>query len=141
MESSTNTYSTKRNKLTKYISTTLKSRQEKVPLMGRFITEAKADPLCLKNNVCKEYFIQFWSLIYSGNDDKKTYSQLEDTNVFVSFVNFIRKGMNLNALAKKIVSWFNETTRSIEKDFQYRFRGQESNAFLKLFLVLFSKFL
>ena len=69
--------------------------------MGRFITEAKADPLCLKNNVCKEYFLQFWSLIYSGNDDKKTYSQLEDTNVFVSFVNFIRKGMNLNALAKK----------------------------------------
>ena len=67
MESSTNKYSTKRNKLTKYISTTLKSRQEKVPLMGRFITEAKADPLCLKNNVCKEYFIQFWSLIYSGN--------------------------------------------------------------------------
>ena len=142
INSSNNAYSTKRSKFTNYISNTLKSRQEKVPLMGRYITEAKADPLHLKNNVCKEYFIKFWSLIYSGSaDNAKSYSLLKDKNILVLFVNFIRKDMNLNALAKKMISWFNETTRSIEKDFQYRFRGQESNAFLKLFPILFSKFL
>ena len=58
-------YATKRSKHTKYISATLKSRQERVPLIGPFISTAKADPFNLKNNICKEYFIQFWSVIYT----------------------------------------------------------------------------
>ena len=36
-----------------------------------------------------------------------------------------------------MVSWFNETNRGVERDFGYRFRGQESNAILKFFPKLF----
>ena len=142
INSSNNAYTTKRSKFTNYISNTLNSRQEKTPLMGRYISEAKADPLHLKNNVCKEYFNKFWIIIYCSVGDKaKSFGMLKDTSIFASLVNFIRKDMKLNALAKKMISWFNETTRSIEKDFKYRFRGQESNAFLKHFPTLFLKFL
>ena len=44
--------------------------------------------------------------------------------------------MKLNVLAKKMISWFNETNRGIDKDFQFRFRGQESGALLKFFPAL-----
>lgn len=41
---------TKRNKLTQYISTVLKSRQEEKPLVGAYVSLAKCEPLHLKNN-------------------------------------------------------------------------------------------
>jgi len=49
---------TKRQNLTAYISKTLKSRQEEVPLIGKFVDLAKAEPLHLKNNVTKEMFVK-----------------------------------------------------------------------------------
>ena len=49
--------------------------------------------------------------------------------------------MKLNKLAGKMITWFNETNRGVDRDFKYRFTGQESNAFLKYFPVLFSKFI
>ena len=44
--------------------------------------------------------------------------------------------MKLNVLAKKMISWFNETNRGIDKDFQFRFGGQESGAGLRSFAEL-----
>lgn len=41
----------KRNMLTKYISTELKSRQEEIPLVGEYIDLAHSEPLHFKNNL------------------------------------------------------------------------------------------
>ena len=49
--------------------------------------------------------------------------------------------MKLNKLAGKMVSLFNETNRGVDRDFKYRFTGQESNALLKRFPMLISKFM
>ena len=40
-----------------------------------------------------------------------------------------------------MVSWFNETSGGISKGMSFRFRGQESFAFLKSFPLLISRFL
>ena len=40
-----------------------------------------------------------------------------------------------------MVSWFNETNRGVDRDFKYRFTGQESNALIKHFPMLISKFI
>ena len=49
--------------------------------------------------------------------------------------------MKLNKLAGKMVSWFNETSRGVNRDFKCRFTGQESNALLKYFPMLIAKFI
>ena len=43
----------------------LKRRQEFVPLVGTYIGKAKAEPLHLKNNVCKEIFLKVWNVVIS----------------------------------------------------------------------------
>ena len=45
--------STKRSKITTYISKELKCRQEEEPLVNEHINVAKSEPLHLKNNVVK----------------------------------------------------------------------------------------
>ena len=139
----TNAEATKRQKLTSYISTVLKSRQEEAPLVRSYIDIAKCEPLHLKNNVCKELFIRFWKDLFSTHvfAKVKSFSNLPEDNIFSVFVAFVRKEMKLNKLAGKMITWFNETNRGVDRDFKYRFTGQESNAFLKYFPVLFSKFI
>ena len=66
----------------------------------------------------------------------KSYKDIPQNNIFYKFVSFLQKEMKLNILAKKMINRFNESSRGIDKDFQFRFRGQESNAFLKYFPAL-----
>ena len=129
---------TKRQKVTSFISNVLKSRQEEIPLVKHFVDTAKCEPLHLKNNVCKELFIKFWKVLFACNSFNgcKSYKDIPQNNIFYKFVSFLQKEMKLNILAKKMISWFNESSRGIDKDFQFRFRGQESNAFLKYFQAL-----
>ena len=49
--------------------------------------------------------------------------------------------MKLNKLAGKMVFWFNETNKGVDRDFKYRFTGQDCNALLKHFPMLISKFI
>ena len=49
---------TMRNNITSFIRT-LESRQEFVPPFGKYINAGKAEPLHLKNNVCREMFLKF----------------------------------------------------------------------------------
>ena len=74
-------------------------------------------------------------------DKVKSFSNLPEDNIFCVFVTFVCKEMKLNKLAGNMITWFNETNRGVDKDFKYRFTGQESNALLKYFPVLFSKFI
>ena len=126
---------TKRQKITSFISNNLKSRQEEILLVKHFIDNAKCEPLHLKNNVCKELFVKLWKVLYACTsfDKCKSYKDIPGNNIFRKFVYFLQKDMKLNVLAKKMISWFNETNRGIDKDFQFRLRGQESGAVLKFF--------
>ena len=121
------------------------SRQEMIPRVGRFITFAKADPLHMKNNICCDYFDRLWRLLFSCITQlcSKKFAELPKDDFLVLFVNFIKKDMNCNALGKKIKTWHNESrvnAKKFEPTFTYRFRGQESNAFLRLFPKVFRKF-
>ena len=140
---STNAEATKRQKLTSYISNVLRSRQEEVPLVKHYISVAKCEPLHIKNNVCKELFIRFWKDLFGTYTfvKIKSFINIPADNIFCIFVTFVRKEMKLNKLAGKMVTWFNETNRGVDRDFKYRFTGQESYALLKYFPKLISKFI
>ena len=113
--------------------------------MGHYIDFVKCEPLKehLKNNVCKEIFIRFWKDLFGTNvfTKFKSFSNIPADNIFCILFTFVRKEMKLNKLAGKMIIWFNETNRGVDRDFKYRFTGQESNALLKYFPLLFSKFI
>ena len=96
---------TKRAKVTKFIAG-LKSRQEEEPLIKHFVSNAKCEPLHLKNNICKDLFLKIWHVIYAplSFDKVKSFSDLADNNVFHMLVSFVKCQMKLNMLAKKMIS-------------------------------------
>ena len=130
--------STKRSKLTSFISNELKSRQLKFPLIGKFIDMAKAEPLHLKNNTVKERFMCLFRICVSQSklQSVKCYKEISAECLFYKFVNFIKTTMNCNFLSKKIVRWFNDNLGKTEKDFTFRFRGKESLMYLRHFPIL-----
>ena len=136
-----NAESTKRQKLTSFISKELKSRQEFKPPLASFVTCAKAEPLHLKNNTVKEHFLKIFKICTSETNFKnaKSFKDIPTKSLFVKFVNFIHDEMSCNFLSKKIKQWFNESFSGGDRDFTFRFRGKESNSFLRNFqkLILF----
>ena len=135
------TCETNRNKIRAYIKGTLISRQEFKPLLEEYIDLAKCEPLHLKNNVCQDYFNKVLLQICSLKLTKvKLFKELPSDDIFCVLVTFVKSTMKLNLLSKKLVAWFNETKRT-EKDFSFRFRGEESYGFLKCFPTLFQFFL
>ena len=134
---------TKRQKITTFIKS-LNSRQYEEPLVKHFINLTKCDSLHLKNNVCKELFVNCWKAIHESFPTAvkyKLYKQLPESNIFFKFVRFVHKEMRLNKLSGKMIAWFNETKHGFGDDFHFRFRGQESNALLKYFPKLILQFL
>ena len=98
------TASTFRTNTTTYIRT-LKSRQEFVPLVGKYIDKAKAEPLHIKNNVCKEMFMKVWDVVISVaevNTNVKQFNCIPQDNLLPIFVHFVCKEMKSNKLAKKL---------------------------------------
>ena len=75
--------STKRSKLTSFISNELKSRQLKFPLIGKFIDMAKAEPLHLKNNTVKERFMCLFRICVSVKVTKCQMLQRNFSRMFV----------------------------------------------------------
>ena len=133
------TQSTKRSKLTSFISNELKSRQLKFPLIGKFIDMAKAEPLHLKNNTVKERFMCLLLQICVSQSKLqyvKCYREISAECLFYKFVNFIKTTMNCNILSKKIVRWFTDNLGKTEKDFTFGFRGKESLMYLRHFHML-----
>ena len=134
LSKSTAAEATKRSKLTAYIGS-LKSRQETYPIVDSYIDYAKAEPLHLKNNTVKERFMQIFKLCLSQSNLKciKNFNDVPTNSLFYKFVDFVHFGMNCNFLAKKIKTWFNETSAINVKDFSFRFRGKESFLYMKHF--------
>ena len=127
--------STVRNKITGYIATTLKSRQEFKPLIGTYIDRAKAEPLHLKNNTVKEQFIKLLKIAMAKTNfgKAKNFGEVNPNSLFVKFVEFVHGKMGLNLLSKKIKIWFNENNGKADHDFSFRFRGKESFLFMRNF--------
>ena len=126
----------KRQKLTQFISS-IKSRQEFEPLVGKAITRAKPEPLHLKNNTVCEQFMKLLKKSLSQSSitaSVKAYKDLGESLLFVKFVEFLHRVMTLKFLSDKIKRWFSETKR--EKDFEFRFRGRESLKYCQHFLSL-----
>ena len=71
--------------------------------MEEFIDLAKAEPLHLKNNVAKEGFMILFKLCVSQCHfgSVKSFKDTSNDNIFSKFVNFVRKNMGCNFLAKK----------------------------------------
>ena len=120
--------SSKRTKLTSYIAKELKSRQEFIPLVERYIDCAKAEPLHLKNNVIKERFIFLFKICLAESkfENIKKFIDVPQNSLFFKLVNFTHYIMGCNSLATKIKTWFNENSGKTEKYFSFRFRGKES---------------
>ena len=99
------TQSTRRLKLTAYISTNFKGRQEEVPLLGKYLDLARCEPLHLKNNIVKGMFIKYWKLFYLEqiyiSKEIILFKEIPTSNIFFGFVDFVKTEMNSNFLGKK----------------------------------------
>ena len=102
-------------------------------------------PLHLKNNCVKELFMRIKDIVVSQAKippNILSYGDLPESNLFVKFMDFVRKDMNSNHLVNKLISWFNEN-KSANKEcgFGFRFRGRESFNYLQGFpsLILMLK--
>ena len=63
----------------------------------------------------------------------KSFKDISNDNLFSKFVNFVRKDMGCNFLVKKIERWFNDNSGKVEKEFTFRFRGEESFHYIRYF--------
>ena len=127
----------KRKKVTNFISDK-KSRQEFVPLLGRFVDRAHVEPLHPKNNACQQLFrrILYESIGKSALDKSVIhFDQVPSSAPSSRLVNCLQKTAKSPRLAKKVRRWFNETNAS-GNDFQYRFTGQDSRMFLHNFMLV-----
>ena len=67
----------------------------------------------------------------------KCFHDLSDSKLFFDFIQFVKKGMNCNFLANKIIACLNENQDAKkQKDFAFRFRGKESYNYLQNFPLL-----
>ena len=137
-------HSTFRSYVTTYIKE-LGSRQEFVPPVGKYIDKAKAEPLHLKNNVCKEMFMKIYVVVLEISNLQPSVKQFKDIpvdNIISCFVNFVSKEMKLNKLSTKLKEYWNECRVSRNPgQFPFRFRGEESKGYLAGFPFLISMLL
>ena len=141
-----NSATTFRRNTTTYIKS-LKSRQEFVPLVDKYVDKAMAEPLHLKNNVCKEVFMKVWDVVISVaqvNTTIKQFKFIPHDNLLYEFIQFVRKEMKSNKLSKKLKEYW-DSCRETRSDFSFRFRGEESRNYLtgfpSLISMLFDKIL
>ena len=76
---------TARTHITSFISKELKSRQEEIPLVGKFIDCANCEPLHMKNNTVKEMFMKVLNAVLTRaniSSDIKRYKELPAENLF-----------------------------------------------------------
>jgi len=116
---------TKRKKVTDFISSK-GSRQEFVPLVGKFLDRTHVEPLHPKNNSCQQLFKL---ILYESIGKSALASNITDfdavpyTSPFYKLVDCLKKKVKMGRLAKKVIRWFNENKDLAQ--FQYRFTGQD----------------
>ena len=128
---------TKRSKITEFIAQK-ESRQEFLPLIGKYIDKAHVEPLHLKNNAW-QYF--FKSLIKEAIGKStlpsscKTFVDVPNDCCVARVLTALQYEVKATRLARKVKQWFDET-QGKSKDLQYRFTGKESRLFCHNFMRL-----
>ena len=127
---------TKREKITSFIAQQ-KSRQEFLPLVGKVIERAKAEPLHLKNNAWQQWNMSVlkYSLSRSNLGNCQTVFDVSPNSCFGKYYHCIRFIVKASRLAKKIRKWFADD-KMRDKDLQYRFTGKESRLFCHNFMSI-----
>ena len=72
--------------------------------MESYIDKAKCEPLDLKHNTVKELFLEVLKLVLSLANiptTAKKYKDLPVNNLFLFFINFVRKDLNCNLMEVK----------------------------------------
>ena len=93
--------------LTSFIGKSLKSRQEEIALVGKYIDKAYCEPLHLKKNVVREMFLKVMNKTLRETILPKTlknFHELSEGNLFFDFIQSVKNGINCNFLAKKIIA-------------------------------------
>lgn len=128
--------STKRSKTTEFIAKQ-HSRQEFVPIIGKLIDKAHVEPLHLKNNAW-QYFVKAVikeSMAKSTLQHCKKFEDIPKDACFSRVVTVLADEVKVNRVAKKLVSWYDET-QGKKGDLQYRFTGKDSRLLCHNFMRL-----
>lgn len=127
-----------RKKVTDYIRS-LGCRQEFKPPIGEYVDLAMAEPLHLKNNVCKYFFMNIWNVVQGTSklNSVKTFKEIPEDNIVWKCVEFVRYDMRLNKLSKVLRQLYNDSAGK-SSEFKFRFRGEESRKYLEKFPSLIS---
>ena len=129
--------STKRKKILDCIRAE-KSRQERVPILGRLVDKALAEPLHNTNNAWQLFNKSIMNLSLDVSKIPKgisNVSELPEDCPFSVYLNAVRSQAKCNLLYLKIKRWFQS---GITKPFDYRFTGKESKQFCHNFMHLIS---
>lgn len=127
--------STKHAKVLKLIRSE-KSRQQAVPVLGKLIDKALAEPLHNMNNAWQYFNINAINLALDLScipQNINSVSELPENDPFRLYLNAVKKKLNCNLLYTKIHKWF--SSRKTKK-FEYRFTGKESKSFCHGFMHL-----
>lgn len=113
-----------------------KSRQEFLPLVGKYIDLAHVEPLHLKNNAWQHYFKGVLKEAISKSklpDTCKTFADVPVDSCFHRVITALRYELKFSCLARKVVKCYGETQRK-GAELQYRFTGKESRIFCQNFM-------
>lgn len=121
-----------RGDVTKFIAHS-KSRQEFVPVLGKYVDRIKPDPLHNVNNGWQHWFSICLAVAmqYTNANQLKVAVVLTDlphSCPLVKFLNCLKEGAKCGRLYKTFCRWFSEK-RKKGIQFSYRFTGLESKRF------------
>ena len=137
LENSKLAASTKRNKVLTLIRNE-KSRQERVPILGKLVDNGLAEPLHNTNNAWQYFNKQLMTLILDASSipkNTKDINELTEDCPFLLYLHTLKGQVKCNLLYLKTKRWF-QSERS--RPFDYRFTGKESKLFCHNFMYLIS---
>ena len=115
-----------------------KSRQEIVPLVGKFIDKAHVEPLHLKNNAWQYFFRSLLKEAIGKSNLPpacKSFVEVPKNSCFARLVTTLQNEVKAKRLTRKVKKWFDETEGK-KGDLQYRFTGKTSRLFCHNFITL-----
>lgn len=128
-----------RKKVTEFISS-LKSRQEFAPSLGKYVECMRPEPLHNGNNAWQRWNLDILTTamqltskaaINSAKGDMKC---LPKDCPFAKYVFFLKDKMKAGRLYNKVERWFREMKK--DDDFSYRFTGKETKLFCCHFMEI-----
>lgn len=115
-----------------------KSRQERIPVLGKLVDKALAEPLHNTNNAWQYFHKQLLNLAFDVSSIPKGVHDVDELPVncpLLLYLNTIKDQIKCNLLYIKLRRWFQS---GVSKSLDYRFTGKESKLFSHNFMYLIS---